>query len=269
MGCSCYALKKKLAKLVAEYDCEVTPLMEQERVAKCEAIKQLSKHDSQSYILYDLKEDRIYLHPFRVEASLSTEGIKQRIHTMTHPDDHAYCLDTEIKGFEYLMALPPELRKDFRMSYQRRMVNEKGLYRMCLHSYFVFECDCEQNPWLILILTEHHALLHPEQFRQMRYCIPCFDKNSNGLPEYPFEKECMLTGTEKKVLRMINEKAKNEFIAQQLAIEVSTVKKHRSNMMAKFNVSSLHLVIRLAIKIGMMGLSTIVTPIIDLLVDWC
>jgi DNA-binding CsgD family transcriptional regulator len=166
------------------------------------------------------------------------------------------------------MALPPELRKDFRMSYQRRMVNEKGNYMMCLHRYIVLECDGEQKPWLILIMTERHLLSHTEQFRQMRYCIPCFDKNSDGLPEYPFEKEFMLTGTEKKVLSMIKDKATNEFIAQELAIEVCTVKKHRSNMMEKFNVSALNLVVQMAIKIGMMCLSTIFTPLMDLLVDW-
>lgn len=263
-----YALKKQLASLISEYDCDVTPLMKQEIDAKCKTIKQLSNHDSQSYSVYDLKEDRFYLHSFQEEASLSTKEVKQRIHTMTHPDDQAHVLDTEIKGFQYLMALPPELRKDFRMSYQRRMVNEKGHYMMCLHSYFVLECDHKQTPWLITILTEHHPLSHPEQFRQMRYCIPCFDKNSDGLPEYPFEKEFMLTCTEKKVLSMIQEKATNEVIAQQLAIEVCTVKKHRSNMMEKFNVSSLNLVVQMAVKIGMMYLSIIFTPLMDLLVDW-
>jgi DNA polymerase sigma len=99
MSSSCYALKKQLASLIAEHDCDVTPLMKKEREAKCKTIKQLSKHDSQSYTVHDLKEDRFYLHSFQGEVSLSTKEIKQRIHTMTHPDDQAHVLDTEIKGF--------------------------------------------------------------------------------------------------------------------------------------------------------------------------
>lgn len=64
------------------------------------------------------------------------------------------------------------------------------------------------------------------------------------------EKDIVLTGREKEILKLFAEGYSNNEIADKLCLSVNTVKTHKNNIMGKFNFKSTVEMIKYAIRVG-------------------
>jgi len=246
-------LENERNNLISEHRCTVSPQMEADWEAKKSLLEHLSLYQGRTYTVFDFKNNCHLLHNsshrlWQINPAVNMDeplNARQTI-CLTHPDDLSFALESEIEGYKFLMSLPPARRKEFLLSYPRRLKDNKGNYQAYWHDYTVIMSDAEDEPWLFLVETVQLPHGHTKDFEQYRLLSPSWNAQAEIDQYLLLEKKNRLSSREMEVLVLVAEGCMTSEIAGKLSISEWTVKTHRANILRKMNVASLHMACQVA-----------------------
>jgi len=76
------------------------------------------------------------------------------IYQLMHPDDVPAVIDTLYRGNEFLLNLPSEEKKLFKIIYDFRLRTQKGDYVRFVQQLVPLELDAKGNIWLMLMVND-------------------------------------------------------------------------------------------------------------------
>lgn len=246
-------LENERNAIIEAHRCTVTPQMEADWEAKKSLLEHLSLYQGRTYTVFDLKNGRYMLHNsshrlWQLHPAVDADepfNSRQTI-LLTHPDDLYFALESEIAGYKFLMLLPPGRRKEFLLSYPRRLRDNKGNFQAYWHDYTVIMSDAEDEPWLLLSETVQLSHGNSPEFEQYRLLSPAWNVQAEIDQYFRLDKKNRLSSRELEVLVLVAEGCIMPDIAGKLSISEWTVKVHRTNILRKMNVASLHMACQVA-----------------------
>jgi len=165
-------LAKEFYKLLSSHCCSVLPLMLERQKIFAELCGHKKGLRDYSVTVFNLKTIRFEFHNscFNNRLKLPTvctalQNPMAQLMELTEPKSMAFCLETMIESYRFLMNLPKEERKLFNVAYIRLLLERNGLYHPYLHRMYVSEFDEEGNPWLITTETSRLADINVPEFR--------------------------------------------------------------------------------------------------------
>jgi len=247
------SLEKERDALISAHRCKVTLQMEADWESKKKLLQHLSLYQGRTYTVFDLKNGAHILHNsshrlWQMHPAVNVDeplNSRQTI-LLTHPDDLSFALESEIEGYKFLMLLPPGRRKEFLLSYPRRLKDNKGNFQAYWHDYTIIMSDAEDEPWLMLTETVQLTHGHANDLEQYRLLSPSWNVQAEIEQYFQLDKKNRLSSRELEVLTLVADGCLISEIAGKLSISEWTVKTHRANIIRKMNVTSLHMACQVA-----------------------
>ncbi|PCH69161.1 MAG: hypothetical protein COC06_08110 [Bacteroidales bacterium] len=167
-----------------------------------------------------------------------------------HPEDHIINL-AAVKALEFITQQPIEERKNYKFTFEFRVLNDENKYIRLIVQNFILELDNNGKVWIDMKLFD---------------ISPIQDINKPGVAVFSnkITREVIFTmegqkessenisNREKQVLGMIAEGLRSKEIAEQLFISVNTVNNHRKNLMDKLGVSNSSEAVSIAKSLGIL-----------------
>lgn len=153
-----------------------------------------------------------------------------------HPEDHIINL-AALKAREYIAKQPVENRKDYKFTFEFRILNDENRYIRLIVQNFILELDKKGSIWIDMKLFD----FSPVQDLNKPGTAVFSNKNTREVIfTIEGEKEIKedISQREKEVLGLLASGLRSKEIAEQLFISVNTVNNHRCNIMSKLNVSN-------------------------------
>jgi len=161
---------------------------------------------------------------------------------LMHPADLPQVLDTSLQTMSFLFDLPPEERKDYKLSFDFRIRKADGNYLRMIQQVVVLELDKSGKIWLVMAINDiapynddtaniRHQLVNLKSGRF--YLFPTETKEASQKP--------VLSRREIEILGLI----------AQLFISVNTVNNHRQKILAKMNVANSSEAVKYAAGLGL------------------
>lgn len=221
-------------------------------------LERLDAIDNSSVVLFDYFTRRYrfitakfkYLIGYDRETALE-EGPDYFLKNI-HPDDLPNVIDTTLRTQRFLLDLPADERKDYKLSFTFRIKKAHGSYIRLLQQIILLELDAKGNPWLALIVNDLLAAAHNEPpFRRLLFNI----KNSRYYlfaPQEDSEKKS-LTVREIDILGLMGKGLASKHIADQLDISINTVNNHRVNILRKLQAANAAEAVQYASRLGIIS----------------
>lgn len=203
-------------------------------------LKRLSEVENSTFSVLDLKTGSYLLKSSKFTSMLgysNTEDTEiddlELFHRIIHPDDLNFVLETEYEAFYFYKNLRASEKKDYKLVYDFRVKNIKGVYMRIMHQFVILEQDRSGRSWMALIVTDilsEEATDDKPQRRLMNirtgklYFFPG-DGNNNS--------DKLLTKREAEVMGLIAQGLDSQNISDRLFISVNTVNNHRQNILSK------------------------------------
>jgi DNA-binding CsgD family transcriptional regulator len=175
----------------------------------------------------------------------------QALFAIMHPKDVPTVIDTLSKGFEFLLQLPAEEKKEFKIIYDYRLKSKTGNYVRFIQQLLPLELDAKGNIWLMLMLNDivpDREESAPPQRKVMNLksgkLYVFNDMNSNS--------RSILSKREVEILGLLSKGMASKQVADELFLSVNTVNNHRRNILEKTNTENTAEAIRYAISLGLM-----------------
>jgi DNA-binding CsgD family transcriptional regulator len=168
---------------------------------------------------------------------------------LMHPDDIAFVMDTSIRSIEYLLEVPPAVRKDYKTVFEFRLRNREGKYIRFIQQLVNLELDLAGNMWLILVLMD----VNPNQQggkQLLRSTVNMRTGKVVPFTEEAEEKQSQLTRREIEILGLLARGMVSKEIANELFISVNTVNNHRQRIIEKMDVANTSEALNYATRIG-------------------
>jgi DNA-binding CsgD family transcriptional regulator len=155
-----------------------------------------------------------------------------------HPDDQPLVFDSYRKTFNFILSLPVEERKDYKLILNFRQLDKNGRYLNLILQVVVLELDRKGNIWLILIIDD----LLPEKITlsevsrrliNIKTGKTCLFKN-----DLLKNNKTVLSTREIEVLDLVSKGFVSKEIADKLYVSVNTVNNHRQNILEKINAAN-------------------------------
>ncbi len=206
-----------------------------------EMLNSLNVLDTSLISIFDLnKKKHIYLSS-RFESVLGY-NIKQAheegneyFNKKFHPDDFMMALKTGNHFFKIGLGLDPEIRAQYKMISDYRILNGKGNYVRVIEQQHLLENDIHGNMWLALGVMD----ISPDQDLRTSYRSRMVDLKNGDLYELnQKELKPSLSNREQEVLKMISSGLRSKEIADKLFISVHTVNTHRQRIIEKLDVNN-------------------------------
>lgn len=150
-----------------------------------------------------------------------------------HPDDLPFVLETENDAFMFYKNLHSSEKKDYKLVYDFRVRNTRGIYMRFIHQFVVLEQDRSGKSWLALIVTdleEAEASDEKPQRKMINIRTSEFHKFTNE------DYQCTgsnLSKRETEILSLIAQGLDSKDISERLFISVNTVNNHRQKILSK------------------------------------
>jgi DNA-binding CsgD family transcriptional regulator/PAS domain-containing protein len=223
-------------------------------------LERLDAVEGSSVALYDLHRKRYafltasfrFLLGYRRDDAL--EQGPEYFYPQMHPDDLPVVLDTVTRTLRFLYGLPPEERRDYKLSFDFRMRQSDGAYARLVQQVVVLEQDRRGTIWLVLILNDllRGGSLEAPAKRQLRNLrngrlylfTPDEDPADDARPR--------LSRREIEVLGLVAVGMASRQIADRLFISVATVNNHRQHILGKTGARSSAEAVRYAAELGLL-----------------
>ncbi|WP_461639709.1 response regulator transcription factor [Labilibaculum euxinus] len=167
-----------------------------------------------------------------------------------HPEDHIINV-AALKAREFILEQAIENRKDYKFTFEFRILNDENKYIRLIVQNFILELDKKGSIWLDMKLFDFS---------------PIQDLNKPGIAvfsnkitreiiftmEGKKEVEGNISQREKQVLGLIAEGLRSKEIAERLFISSNTVNNHRKNLMTKLNVTNSSEAVGIAKSLGIL-----------------
>jgi DNA-binding CsgD family transcriptional regulator len=196
-----------------------------------------------NYFYYSENMDKVY--GFHNKMSLMDHNwFRSRF----HPEDHIVNL-AALKAREFISKQPIKNRKDYKFTFEFRILNDEKKYIRLVVQNYILELDKKGGVWIDMKLFDFSpiqdlnkpgiAVFSNKITREVVFTM-------EGKKETPEN----ISHREKQVLGMIAEGLRSKEIAEQLFISVNTVNNHRKNLMDKLDVSNSSEAVSLAKSLG-------------------
>lgn len=238
-------LKDEYDRLVESHVCIVKESDYEKIKDKLESFKSLATVENKAISLYDLHKKKfllkvdkhIELLGYTSKDSIDIDSIC-RYHEKVHSDDLPYLYDSEIKMYHFLNSIGGIEKKDFKLVYDYRVRNNRGLYVRFLHQLAILELDQYFSSWLLLILSDVISL-YPKDESPRRFLLNIKTNRVHLFNEESGIKNYIITKREKEILGLIAQGFDSKEIADKLCISTSTVNNHRQHILRKTSTNSI------------------------------
>lgn len=167
-----------------------------------------------------------------------------------HGPDVAFVLETVVRTFDFLAALPPAERKDWKLSFDFRIRAASGRLVRLLQQVLLLELDARGNPWLALIANDL-APKGPGEEAPARRLESLKTGERRLFRDDPEEERPGLSRRELEILGLVAEGLPSREIADRLFISVATVNNHRRRILEKLDTRSSAEAVRYAAARGL------------------
>jgi DNA-binding CsgD family transcriptional regulator len=224
----------------ASQECEVSEDDYIKFETNLKLLQRLSEVENSTFSVLDLKTGNYLLKSPRFTSLLGYSGHEDPesddlalFHSIIHPDDLPFVLDTEYEAFFFYKNLPVSEKKDYKLVYDFRVKSIKGVYMRIMHQFVILEQDRSGKSWLALIVTDilsEEATDYKPQRRMLNirtgklYFFHEDKKSTSGK---------LLTKRESEVMGLIAQGLDSNNISDRLFISVNTVNNHRQNILSK------------------------------------
>lgn len=203
-------------------------------------LKRLSEIENSTISVLDLNRNNYLLKSSKFKRMLgytNPEDIEnddlELFHLILHPDDLPFVLETENDAFMFYKNLPDSEKKDYKLVYDFRVRNTKGIYMRFIHQFVVLEQDRFGKSWLALIVTdlaEGKASNDKPQRKMINIKtgkFQAFNKDDDS------QSLTTISKRETEILSLIAQGLDSKNISERLFISVNTVNNHRQNILSK------------------------------------
>jgi DNA-binding CsgD family transcriptional regulator len=186
--------------------------------------------DKNIYLLKSSKFKRMlgYVNPEDIE-----NDDMELFHRMIHPDDLPFVMETENEAYMFYKNLPVSEKKDYKLVYDFRVKNTRGIYMRFIHQFIVLEQDRSGKSWLALIVTDLIAERATNDKPQRRMINMKTGKLHLFHDDDSINSGNLLTKRETEILGLISQGLDSRDISERLFISVNTVNNHRQNILSK------------------------------------
>ncbi|MFD2284600.1 helix-turn-helix transcriptional regulator [Pedobacter petrophilus] len=217
-----------------------------------------SKLENGISVLSDLKARKSYLYYGAFAENLGLSKQENEINSIwedqllqkIHTEDLHKKYRLEFQFFQLLNTIITEERMDYEVITKLRIRNNAGKYVLVKHRLLYIASSEDGSIWLALCLY-NMIYSHPE------FSIPqgaITNKRTGKIIEQDDERFMDLLSTrEKEILRLIKHGKRSKEIADQLALSINTVNRHRQNIFQKLNVSNALEACRIAETMGLLA----------------
>ncbi|KFF19585.1 response regulator transcription factor [Chryseobacterium sp. JM1] len=196
-------------------------------------------------VLSDMQADKSYVYKSKaaLELGLSMEENPAEINSIweeeiikkIHPDDRLKKYIHELRFYELMDSLDPELRADYCVLSKIRMKDKNDEYRLVKHRmFYVYSPD---NGKLRFALCLYHTALVQTQPLISDFMIINTTKGEVMVKE-KLDYQNILSKRELEILKYIGEGYASKEIAEFLSISINTVSRHRQNILEKLKVKN-------------------------------
>ena len=169
-----------------------------------------------------------------------------------HPDDLPVVLDAYKKTFRFLLGLPEEEKKDYKLILSFRQMDKNGRYLNVILQLVVLELDKKGNIWLVLILDDllpdkisfHEVNRRLVNIKSGKICL--FKNNVED------KMKTILSTREIEVLRLVSKGFVSKEIADMLFLSVNTINNHRQNILEKVKATNTSEAVSYARNLGLL-----------------
>lgn len=220
-------------------------------------LKQLAMVENSSVAVMDLYKRRYafmqskFLPVLGLEIDEVTKQGPKAIYAIMHPKDVPVVIETLFKGNEFILQLPPEEKKEYKIIYDFRLKSKNGEYVRFIQQLLPLELDGKGNIWLMLMLNDIVPDRGEEALPQRKVV------NMKTGKTYVFNDDeksgrSILTKREIEILGLLSKGMASKEVADELFLSVNTVNNHRRNILEKTNAGNTAEAIRYAISLKLM-----------------
>lgn len=220
-------------------------------------LKQLDTIGNSAVSVFDLfKKEHVFVSSgFGTMLGYDLERVEQEgnsyFDSRVHPEDLELLLKHGIELLKFCFALPPDVRKDYKLVNDYRIKNGRGEYVRVLEQHQALELDPDGNLWLALSITD----LSPETDLGQGIKSRLFNYKSGEVFHFPIPPDSLtdvkLSSREQEILQLIRSGLISKEIADQLYLSVHTVNTHRQRILGKLNVNNSLEAVRYASRLGL------------------
>jgi DNA-binding CsgD family transcriptional regulator len=224
---------------------------------KKDLLQKLSAFGNTIFTVYDMYSRKYLLKSegFKIMLGYSNppdveNDDMELFHSIIHPEDLPFVLDTENEAYDFFSSLPASEKKDYKLIYDFRVKNTTGVYMRFMHQFMVLEQDRSGKTWLVLVLTDlltERATGDTPQRKMINLKtgrLHLFGQDDL----FPAQK--LLTGRETAVLILLSQGLDSRQISERLYISVHTVNNHRQHILHKTNTRNTAQALIYARRIG-------------------
>lgn len=242
-------------ELTDKYSCNITAEDYAAFEVNKQLLKRISEIENSAMAVYDMHKKNFILFRSKINGrtSIKLDHEKNNLDhffNVMHPDDLPFVVDTEVKTFNFLTSLEPVERKDYKLIFDFRLSNSKGVYFRYIQQRIVLELDKDGEIWLMLNLTdlvsEKNTNEPPQrQMINIKTGKRCLFNEDLGQPA-----EKLLSKREAEILGLISQGFDSREISEKLFICVNTVNNHRQNILSKTKTENTTQTLLYAKRIG-------------------
>lgn len=195
-------------------------------------------------VLSDMQADKSYVYKPKAawELGLSKENPseinsiwEEEIIKKIHPDDRLKKYIHELRFYEMMDAMDPELRADYSVLSKIRMKDKNDEYRLVKHRmFYIYSPD---NGKLRFAFCLYHIALDQTQLPVSDFMIINTAKGEIIVKD-KLNYQNILSKRELEVLKYVGEGYASKEIADFLSISINTVSRHRQNILEKLKVKN-------------------------------
>jgi len=171
---------------------------------------------------------------------------RQAMAALIHPSDIDYTIHCKMRTLGVLETLPPEELGDYKIAYECRMKDHRGIYHRIIHQFMVLQTNEQGKIWLFRLQLNRMASQDNEVPARGMIII-----NSRTNKKLIWCNENCLTPREIEIAGYLAEGYDSKKIAQKLFISKNTVDNHRRNILRKTQTSDTGLALLYARTLGL------------------
>jgi|GEM_PF-3368046 len=241
---------------LANHRAIISPEMEASSAVRTELLRQMAIKGSHSYYRIDLSQKKIshvfsrrHSHLKHPAILVSDPDNLMKINRLEHPDTHYFNVETDVMFYDLMMSQPFEQRKNMVVVQTRCMQVAPGKYEVRFIRMYVEECDVVGTPCSLIVKVERMESFSTADFYPYRQFYLANEKNPDDITLLESDNRYELKGKELEVLQLGVRGFTIEKMAQELKVNIATIKSHRKQAMRKLNAPGFSLACMMAKKL--------------------
>lgn len=185
-----------------------------------------------------------------IELDALMERGPRAIYERMHPDDVPTVIDTLHRGNAFILDLPPDEKKDYKIIYDFRLRSVRDEYVRFLQQLVPLELDAKGNIWLMLMVNDTIADRPGDALPQRKVV----NMKTGKLHVFTDERDTSAAALSKREIEILGLLAKgmaSKRIADELFLSVNTVNNHRRSILEKTGAENTVEALRYASSLGL------------------